>query len=75
MCHDEGALLREVVVEVGDDLDGHIGLSCTWRPHNLLVIDLFIRLMGKIQVTNSDSANPNITTGMYMFCNASHIFT
>ena len=37
MCHDEGALLREVVVEVGDDLDGHISLSSTRRTHNLLV--------------------------------------
>ena len=35
VCDYEGSLLREVVVEVGDDLDGHIGLSCTWRTHHL----------------------------------------
>ena len=30
----EGALVREVVVEVGNDLDSNICLPCAGRPHN-----------------------------------------
>jgi hypothetical protein len=28
---DEGPLLREVVVQVGDDLDGHISFAGSWK--------------------------------------------
>ena len=35
MCHYERALVREVVVEIGDDLNGHICLACARRTHNL----------------------------------------
>ena len=34
MSDDEGSLLWEVVVQVGDDLDRHISLSCPWGSHH-----------------------------------------
>lgn len=35
MCDYEGPLLREVVIQVWDDLNGNIGLSSTRWSHNL----------------------------------------
>ena len=35
MCDYEGPLLREVVIEVWDDLNGNIRLSSTWWSYNL----------------------------------------
>mmetsp|Transcript_4978 Transcript_4978/g.14810 ORF Transcript_4978/g.14810 Transcript_4978/m.14810 type:complete len:588 (+) Transcript_4978:1180-2943(+) len=32
--HNQRLLVREVVVEVCDDLHRNIGLACTWRPHD-----------------------------------------
>ena len=31
---DEGPLLGEAVVDVGDDLHGHVGLARAWRAHD-----------------------------------------
>ena len=35
VCDYQGPLLREVVIEVGDDLNGNICLSGTWWSNNL----------------------------------------
>ena len=35
VCDDEGPLLGEVVVEVGDDLDRNVRLSCPGWTHDL----------------------------------------
>ena len=34
MCDDECALVGEVVVDVGDDLHGNVGLAGARRPHH-----------------------------------------
>ena len=31
MGDDEGPLFREVVVQVGDDLDGHVSFAGSWK--------------------------------------------
>ena len=35
VCDDERPLFGEVVVEVGDDLDRNVGLSCAGWTHDL----------------------------------------
>lgn len=35
VSHDEGPLLREVVVQIGDYLHGYVCFACTWGTYNL----------------------------------------
>ena len=34
VCHNQGSLLREVVVDVRNDLSCHVSLAGTWRTNN-----------------------------------------
>ena len=35
VCDNEGALVGEVVVEIGDDLDSDVRLATSWGPDHL----------------------------------------
>lgn len=35
MSHQKCSLFWEVVINVGNNLHSHIGLSCAWRPNDL----------------------------------------